>query len=295
MTSYQPQLSMSPPPALPAHHMSPSPTPTVNPDMSNKSNEKFVERNHIPEMGHTHGGVHDDVEMASGEGKTFNKGKKKRRMDDRNCCLRCLCCACCLPAWATGILWFIIIAIIIVIIVIGAIAGTFVMPTVDMAGITTSPTGGSQLTFAGDSLNINFGLLINVNNPNLLSIGLSDMTATAYYPNPNGGHTKIGGGFLAQQEVPKYSNFNFTFPFALQYNPSYDLDQSVLGDLVEKCGLSGGSKSDITIDYTIRLTAKVLVIKVHPTISSSATFACPLDGGALPGLGDGTVAGLGIN
>lgn len=44
MTSYQPQLSMSPPPALPAHHeMSPSPTPTVNPDpyMSNKSNEKF--------------------------------------------------------------------------------------------------------------------------------------------------------------------------------------------------------------------------------------------------------------
>ncbi|CAO3621207.1 unnamed protein product [Mucor hiemalis] len=178
MTSYQPQLSMSPPPALPAHHMSPSPTPTVNPDMSNKSNEKFVERNHIPEMGHTHGGVHDDVEMASGEGKTFNKGKKKRRMDDRNCCLRCLCCACCLPAWATGILWFIIIAIIIVIIVIGAIAGTFVMPTVDMAGITTSPTGGSQLTFAGDSLNINFGLLINVNNPNLLSIGLSDMTAT---------------------------------------------------------------------------------------------------------------------
>lgn len=103
---------------------------------------------------------------------------KKRRMEDRNRCVRCCCCACCLPVWATAILWFIIIAIIIVVIVIATIAGTFVMPTVEMAGITSSPTQGSQISFAGDSLNINFGLLINVNNPNLLSIGLSDMTAT---------------------------------------------------------------------------------------------------------------------
>lgn len=70
---------------------------------------------------------------------------------------------------------------------------------------------------------------------------------------------------------------NFTFPFAIQYNPTYDTDQSVLSDLAEKCGLTGGPKSDITIDYTITFQAKVLVITVNPTISSSATFACPLD------------------
>ncbi|KAF1800514.1 hypothetical protein V8B55DRAFT_1535422 [Mucor lusitanicus] len=282
---YPATSTLGPPPSLPAHyqHMSPSPTPTVKPNhledpyYSDKLQGK--ERNQMPELGPEH-----DADMENG-----GENRKKRRMEDRNCCVRCMCCACCLPIWAAGILWFIIIAIIIVVIVIGAIAGTFIMPTVDMAGVSTTPTTGSQFSFTGDGISINFGLIVAVNNPNLLSIDLTDINATAYYPNDNGGHTYIGKGYLAEQNVPKYSNFNFTFPFSLEYNPSYDADQSVLNDLVEKCGLSGGEKKDITIDYTIRLTAKVLVIKVHPTISSSATFACPIDNGGLAGLGDGTL------
>lgn len=104
------------------------------------------------------------------------------------------------------------------------------------------------------------------------------MNFQAYYPSKNGGkHTYIGGGFLAEEYIPKYSSTNFTFPFALEYNPTYDTDQSVLNNLAEKCGLTGGPKSDVTIDYTIQLTAKVLVIKVNIPISSSATFPCPLD------------------
>lgn len=109
---------------------------------------------------------------------------KKRRMDNRNGCLRCLCCACCLPAWAAGIVWFIIVAIIIVVIVLGAVAGTFVMPKVDMAGVSTSPAeGGSQISFTGETFNINFGLIISVNNPNLLSIDLTDIKATVSIQN----------------------------------------------------------------------------------------------------------------
>lgn len=56
----------------------------------------------------------------------------------------------------------------------------------------------------------------------------------------------------------------------------------MLMDIADKCGLTGGEKQDITVRYTIHLTAKVLVIKVHPTISSSATFACPLDVSIIP-------------
>ncbi|KAI9257108.1 hypothetical protein EDC94DRAFT_586596 [Helicostylum pulchrum] len=255
------------PPTLPVHYdqMSPSPTSTVKRqpiDESLKYNNEKTERNEIPELGAQH-----DLESTGGlvEGR-----KRKRRMEGRNCCARCMCCACCLPVWAT-------------------IAGTFVMPTIDIGDITSSPTAGSQITFVGDGLNINFGLVIKVNNPNLLSIDLSDIEAVAFYPNKKGGHTQIGGGYLAQKFIPSRTDLNFTFPFAIQYNPTYDTDQSVLSDLAEKCGLTGGAKSDITIDYTIRFQAKVLVIKVHPTISSSATFACPLDSGAMPGLGDGTI------
>lgn len=122
----------------------------------------------MPELGPEH-----DADMENG-----GENRKKRRMEDRNCCVRCMCCACCLPIWAAGILWFIIIAIIIVVIVIGAIAGTFIMPTVDMAGVSTTPTTGSQFSFTGDGISINFGLIVAVNNPNLLSIDLTDINAT---------------------------------------------------------------------------------------------------------------------
>lgn len=122
-------------------------------------------------------GVQHDLESTGGLVESSKKTKKKR-MEGRNCCARCMCCACCLPVWATYVVWFIIISIIIVIIVIAAIAGTFVMPTIDIGEITSSPTAGSQITFEGDGLNINFGLVIKVNNPNLLDIALSDIKAT---------------------------------------------------------------------------------------------------------------------
>jgi hypothetical protein len=82
---------------------------------------------------------------------------------------------------------------------------------------------------------------------------------------------------LAYQEVPKYSDFNFTFPFAIEYDPNKDYDQTVLNDIAEKCGLTGAEKQPINLFYDIKLTAQVLFIKVHPTISSSTTFDCPLN------------------
>lgn len=87
----------------------------------------------------------------------------------------------------------------------------------------------------------------------------------------------MGSGYLASQYVPKYSNINFTFPFALEYDTSQNTDTTVINALIDKCGLTGNEKQPITIDYTITLAAKVLFITVHPTISSSSTFECPLD------------------
>lgn len=102
--------------------------------------------------------------------------QKKKRMENRNCCVRCMCCACCLPLWAACIIWFIVIAIIIVVIVLGSIAGTFVLPSVNLLGVI-SDNSSSPVSFSGYSIKINFGLNVNVNNPNLLGIQLSDMRA----------------------------------------------------------------------------------------------------------------------
>lgn len=104
--------------------------------------------------------------------------RRKKRMANRHWCIRYTCCACCLPLWAAGIIWFIVIAIIIVVIVLGCIAGTFVMPTVELQNISTDTASGSQISLTDNAILLNFGLIVNVNNPNLLNIKLSDMNAT---------------------------------------------------------------------------------------------------------------------
>lgn len=104
---------------------------------------------------------------------------RKRPLTERNCCCRCLCCACCLPKWARFIVWFIIIGIIICVIVIGGLLGSFKMPTIDFAGVTESPeSNGSAITYDGSTFNINLGLTINIKNPNVLPLRLSNINAT---------------------------------------------------------------------------------------------------------------------
>jgi hypothetical protein len=89
-----------------------------------------------------------------------------------------LCCACCLPVWARWILWIIIIAIIIVVIVFGIIFSQFKVPTFNFNGITSSPLGLPQFAVNGTRWDINVGLMIAIDNPNIESATLSDMNAT---------------------------------------------------------------------------------------------------------------------
>lgn len=241
-----------------------------------------------------------DMDNHDEESKLHRKQRRRPPLTERNCCCRWLCCACCLPVWARCIVWFIIIGIIICIIVIGALLGTFKMPTVNLAGVTEFPGGNaSQITYDGSVFKLNIGLIVNVNNPNVLPIHLSDMNATvkgpslvsydhhvwlivtffrfqATIPTSDGTSAYLGDGYLAQQTVPTQSSYNFTFPFSIEYDPSSTSSQTMLNTLVENCGLTGQNATDITVSYTIHLAARVLFVTIHPTISNTATFACPL-------------------
>jgi hypothetical protein len=86
----------------------------------------------------------------------------------------------------------------------------------------------------------------------------------------------VGGGFLASQFVPSNAVTNFTFPFSIQYDPTTDTNNAMLTDIATKCGLLGGTKQSLTINYKINLAVKVLFITVHPSVSSSANFDCPI-------------------
>lgn len=171
------------------------------------------------------------------------------------------------------------------------------MPAINFVGVTDTPNNRSEMYFDGNKFSINFGLLIHIQNPNVLPIRLSDMNTTvraiflfiashahahtkggkkAYYPDSGSGQVEIGGGFMDYENVPAHADFNFTYPFALEFEPNTGTDQTLMRTLLDKCGLTGGQPQDLTIDYTIHLTAKVLFITVHPTISSSTSFVCPL-------------------
>ncbi|GAB5587822.1 hypothetical protein Unana1_02722 [Umbelopsis nana] len=142
----------------------------------------------------------------------------------------------------------------------------------------------------GTSWDINVGLMIGIDNPNIESATLSDMNATAFYPtSPT---TAVGGGYLASQGVASNAVTNFTFPFSIQYDPTNDKNQAMLSDIATKCGLLGGQKKPLTVNYKLQLAVKVLFVTVHPTVSSSASFDCPIQNGQLPELPSGVLSSL---
>ncbi|KAI8329518.1 hypothetical protein BC941DRAFT_442647 [Chlamydoabsidia padenii] len=217
---------------------------------------------------------------------------KKRPLKDRSCCIRYCCCAC-IPRWAAYAVWALIIAIIIVVIVLASIFATFKMPTFGFVGLA-APDGnsfalsGTDFSVTDGDFNFRFGLKVNVDNPNIFPLHFTHMNATAYYPSDTNPDikTRIGGGFLESQWIPAKTNLTFTYPFQINYDPSMDSDQSVLSSLTDKCGLTGDKAQDLSIDYTIQLDASALFVTIHPTISSSAQFPCPLNAGMLQGGGD---------
>lgn len=48
-----------------------------------------------------------------------------------------------------------------------------------------------------------------------------------------------------------HSSTNFTFPFSIEYTTTMSSSAQIIDDLVSKCGINGGTVSDITVDYDI--------------------------------------------
>jgi hypothetical protein len=61
------------------------------------------------------------------------------------------------------------------------------------------------------------------------------------------------------------------------YDPNQGSDQSMLADIASKCGLLGGPKQDITVNYDLALTLKIGVIPITITLPEKASFPCPID------------------
>ncbi|KAL7425051.1 hypothetical protein Q5752_000739 [Cryptotrichosporon argae] len=163
------------------------------------------------------------------------------------------------------------IALLIIISVILAILLYVRPPNVVLNNISIGSDAVSTTT-SGFSISISLG--ITVANPNWFDADFKEISADVRYP---GNNTNIfGGGELYNVDFKGYTQSTFDFPLALNYSSSLDPDGTVLSDILTKCGLNGGTTEDLTIDYTLYLKLSILGVKISPSVSSSASFACPL-------------------
>ncbi|KDQ17998.1 hypothetical protein BOTBODRAFT_185399 [Botryobasidium botryosum FD-172 SS1] len=164
-------------------------------------------------------------------------------------------------------------------------------PDINFNGVQV-PTNGSAVVPTANSLLINLGLSIGVQNPNYFSASFQSITAAAFYPLvPN---TQIGGGAVDNIVFKSHSNTNFLFPFQIDYSTSKDPQGVIIKDIVQRCGLTGGAKSPVPVKYSLQVKLKILFVTISPTFNGNANFACPLtlaDVKALSGLDLGSLLG----
>jgi hypothetical protein len=86
---------------------------------------------------------------------------------------------------------------------------------------------------------------------------------------------QIGKGYLSYQFISKKNDINFTYPFQIEYNPNDPNSKYLLSSISDKCGFTGNTLHNIDISYNVSLNVQVLFVHVSPTISSTASFACP--------------------
>ncbi|KAL0581564.1 hypothetical protein V5O48_000493 [Marasmius crinis-equi] len=124
----------------------------------------------------------------------------------------------------------------------------------------------------GTGITVPMSVDISVNNPNFFSVKLNQLRADFTYPT---GNVPLGNGNLNNVVFESNSQKNFTFPFAIDYKFSDDPSAGALLDIGTKCGLLGGSKSNIDIKYKITVGLRIIVANISPSISDDINFACP--------------------
>ncbi|KAI1311574.1 hypothetical protein EDD11_003426 [Mortierella claussenii] len=219
---------------------------------------------------------HTDMETSDGltrskSGVTRVKYGQKEKSKYLPCfpCIRSTCgrvtCCCCL------FLLLIIIALVIVVFVV------FKLPTVNYLGMQSDP----QFAFNQGNTTLQVQLVANieVKNPNPIGFKFESIVATAYYPNYA---PSIGGGNLTNVDFPSKSTKTIAFPILAAYSRSQDTGYTVVKDILTRCGELGAAKTQLTINYDLKLTIRIIGIAISPTIKNqNVHFDCPADIGSI--------------
>jgi LEA14-like dessication related protein len=139
-----------------------------------------------------------------------------------------------------------------------------------------------SFTFQNNELAFNLAANITVDNPNYFGVSLNKVELDLTYPINN---YPVGGGEQQHINIRSNAQTNFTFPFSLNYNVSDTTGAAVLQDIVTKCR---GNQA-LTVSYALKLSLRVVIVSVSPTINNSFTIKCPVDADDIEKLLGGTL------
>jgi len=179
-----------------------------------------------------------------------------------------------------------IVCCVLILLIIGVVAAVVIFgkqPQVDFLEIGQSPNNVEPYVKTPTGFDFNVGLKIRVNNPNIIGATFSLINVVAFYPNFD---KSIGGGNLTDVKIESRGNTTINFPFSIRYDKDIDPNFAILLDIASKCGLIGSTtKQKITIDYTVSLSLKILVISFPPySVKRQANIDCPLQDGKIPNI-----------
>jgi len=154
--------------------------------------------------------------------------------------------------------------------------------------IIANPAQNSSQTFTLQNGQLSFNLAVNitVDNPNYFGVALNKVELDLVYPIDN---YPVGGGEQTGINIRSNSQTNFTFPFSLNYNTSDSSGTPVLNDIVAKCRAS----QDLTVNYELKLSLRIVIVSISPTISNSFSFVCPLNSSEIDKLLSGDLSDIG--
>ncbi|GJJ72796.1 hypothetical protein EMPS_05154 [Entomortierella parvispora] len=203
------------------------------------------------------------------------KSRALKEERPRSKCLPCFPCIRSTCGRVTCCFFLLILLAIIVLVVI--VLTVFKIPTVDYLGLQGEPT--FAFNQGNTTLAINFVATIQVKNPNPIGFNFEKIAATAYYP---GYSPALGGGEITNASFPSKSTKEILFPITASYDRQQDPGFTVVQDILSRCGILGGVDGQLTINYDIKLTLKILGFSVSPGLKNqSANFACPTDIGQI--------------
>jgi len=126
------------------------------------------------------------------------------------------------------------------------------------------------VSLQGGELSFNLAANITVDNPNYFGVALNKVQLDLIYPVDN---YPVGGGVKKDINIKSNAQTNFTFPFSFNYNISDTTGTGALQDILAKCR----AKQNLKVNYELKLSLRIVVVSISPTISDSFTIGCPVD------------------